>query len=186
MGATLELLRRHVGIWEGRYTHLDARSLAVLERQIFRIRVEVPASGNVSYRQTSHYWWPDGREQQLVYEGSMQGDTLHINSDRMSGTCHAISTGALYLEFGYSATPELRIAEMIQLSVDGRCRARTWHWLRSGELERITLVREQRRSDDPAHWPAQHQRPALDYDGAAGRSHCQLVRRDRAAYDRSR
>ena len=164
MTPTLSLLHRHRGIWEGRYTHLDARTLAVVEDQVFRIRVEVFEAGSPSYRQTSHYWWADGREQELVYDGIMQGDSLRIDTGRMWGECHAIAPDALYIEFGYSATPALRVAEMIQLSGDGRHRARTWHWLRSGQLERITLVREQRRSDDPAIWPLQHGRSPLPFD----------------------
>ncbi|MBK6596389.1 MAG: hypothetical protein IPG25_00090 [Proteobacteria bacterium] len=157
---TFRLLERHRGVWEGRYTHLDGRSYAVEEVQIFRIRVEVFADSDPTYRQTSHYWWADGREQELVYEGSLRGEQLVIDSERMWGECRAISADTLYMEYGYKATPALRIAEMIQLSEAGEQRARTWHWLRAGQLERITLVREYRVSDDPASWPLRQQRPA--------------------------
>ncbi len=162
--ATLALLARHRGIWEGHYNHLDAATLTLVEQQIFRIRVEVFTAGDPAFRQTSHYWWPDGHEQELTYEGSLRGEALHIDTGRMWGNARAIDADTLYLEFGYSDTPDQRIAEMIQLSADGMHRARTWHWLRSGKLERITLVREQRRSDDPAQWPALHQRPDLHFD----------------------
>ena len=164
MNNTFALMSRHRGIWEGCYTHLDAGSLKIVEQQLFRIRVELFAQGHPSYRQTSHYWWPDGREQELQYEGSMHGDTLQIDNGRIWGHCRAISVDTLYMEFGYTVTPEQRVAEMIQLSENGEHRARTWHWLRSGVLERITLVRETRRSHDPAHWPSQQPRPALSFD----------------------
>jgi hypothetical protein len=39
---------------------------------------------------------------------------------------------------------------MIQLSPDGKHRARTWHWFRDHQLWRITLVREHRVSKDVA------------------------------------
>ena len=164
MTETLILLSRHRGIWEGRYTHLDATTLTVVERQLFRIRVEVFPDGDPAYRQTSHYWWPEGREEELVYEGAMRDGALLIDTGRMWGAARAIAADTLYLEFGYSATPALRIAEMIQLSADGAHRARTWHWLRSGALERITLVREQRCSDDPAEWRTHQARPDLVFD----------------------
>lgn len=164
MNNTFALMSRHRGVWEGLYTHLDARSHAIVEQQIFRIRVELFAGDHQTYRQTSHYWWPDGREQELQYEGSMHGDALQIDTGRMWGHCRAISVDTLYMEFGYTATPDQRVAEMIQLSEDGVHRARTWHWLRGGALERITLVRESRRSHDPADWPRKHERPALSFD----------------------
>jgi hypothetical protein len=164
MHDTFGLMTRHRGIWEGLYTHLDANTHRIVEQQMFRIRAEYFTHHHPSYRQTSHYWWPDGREQELMYEGSMHGDALQIDNGRIWGHCRAISVDTLYMEFGYTATPDLRIAEMLQLSDDGKHRARTWHWLRSGVLERITLVREQHRSHDPADWPAIQTRPALAFD----------------------
>ncbi len=128
--------------------------------RFFRILVELFAGGAPAYRQTSHYWWADGREQEVVYDGDLHGETLRIDTGRIAGECRAITSDTLYMEFGYTATPELRIAELIQLSKDGHHRARTWHWLRRGRLERITLVREQRTSLDPADWPTVHARPA--------------------------
>jgi len=132
----------------------------VREVQIFRLRVELFPDTDPAYRQTSHYWWPDGREQEVIYEGTMRAESLVIDTERMTGECRAITRDTLYMEFGYRATPDLRIAEVIHLSGDDRQRARTWHWLRAGALERITLVREQRTSLDPAAWPATHYRPA--------------------------
>lgn len=164
MNDTLSLLSRHRGIWEGRYTHFDATTLTVIEQQIFSIRVEVFGDGQPSYRQTSRYWWPDGREQELQYEGSMHGDALQIDTGRMWGHCRAIGPDTLYMEFGYTATPERRVTETIHLSTNGEHRARTWHWLRSGELERITLVRELRHSHDSDDWPAQAVQPSLTFD----------------------
>jgi Lon protease-like protein len=158
MSATLELLRRHVGVWEGEYTHIAAADRRVLETQRFRIRVEVFDTGTTVYRQTSHYWWPDGREDELVYSGSLRAADDHVVFDdgRIRGECWAIEPDTLYLFFAYISAPAARIAEMIQLSPDGLQRARTWHWFNNHELQRITLVREQHVSLDPADWPAVH------------------------------
>lgn len=163
MSATLALMHRSAGIWEGEYTHIAPADRRVLELQRFRIRAEVFDSGPLNYRQTSHYWWPDGREEELQYTGVLRpsDDRMVFDTGRIRGECWAIEPGTLYLWFGYSATPDVRVTEMIQLSPDGEHRARTWHWFRAHVLERITLVRERRTSRDPADWPLVHRPPTL-------------------------
>jgi len=64
----------------------------------------------------------------------------------------AIEPQTLYMRFAYATDPASQVAEMIQLSPDGQHRARTWHWLRDGQLWRITLVRERRTSRDVSDW----------------------------------
>jgi hypothetical protein len=160
---TLDLLRRHVGIWEGDYTHLAAADRSVLDSQLFRIRVEVFDFSPVAYRQTSHYWERDGSERELVYVGALQDDRIVFDDGRIHGMCLAIDADALYMRFGYHSDPAVAICEMFQLSADGQHRARTWHWLRAGVLERLTLVRERRTSHSPDAWPAVHERPRLGF-----------------------
>jgi len=172
MSATLALLQRHVGIWEGLYTHVGAADWRTVGTQRFRIRVEAFDTGPVAYRQTSHYWFPDGREEELVYEGALRrtgdaggepardtADRIVFDNGRIRGECWAIEPLTLYLWFAYVERPEARIAEMIQLSPDGAHRARTWHWFRNDELQQLTLVRERRVSRDPADWPTVHTPP---------------------------
>lgn len=161
MSRTLELLRRHVGVWEGEYTHVAAADRRLLDVQIFRIRVEVFDFSPIAYRQTSRYWERDGRERELVYVGSLSGDRIVFDDGRIHGACWAIDDDALYMKFGYRSDPAIAICEMFQLSADGQHRARTWHWLRAGVLERLTLVRERRISRSPDAWPAVHARPSL-------------------------
>lgn len=146
MSRTLALLRRHAGVWEGEYTHLAASDWSVIATQRFRITVETFDSGPICYRQTSHYWHPDGREETLVYEGVLRAadDRVVFDNGRILGECWAIEADALYLQFGFTAAPGSSVAEMIQLSADGMQRARTWHWSRGGVLEQVTLVRERR------------------------------------------
>ncbi len=142
----MALLWRHAGVWEGEYTHLAASDWSVLGTQRFRITVETFESGPVSYRQTSQYWYPDGREETLVYEGVLRAadDRVVFDNGRIHGECWAIEPDTLTLRFGFAAAPESSVAEMIQLSADGVHRARTWHWFRHGVLEKLTLVRERR------------------------------------------
>jgi len=145
----LPLLARHAGVWEGEYTHL-APDHSVQDRYLFRILVEFPEAGDAHYRQTSHYWWHDGRTQQLVYEGWYRDGRVHFDTGRIRGACWAIDDLTLYITFGFHADPAGYVCEMIQLSPDGLDRARTWHWFREHRLWRITLVREHRIGQDAA------------------------------------
>lgn len=149
---TLELLARHVGIWEGKYTHIDPQDRSVQEELEFRIRVECPAPDGTAYRQTSRYRRAGGHEEELVYGGRAVGDRVVFDTGRIRGECWKIDADALYLWFAFAEAPSGRITEMIQLSQDGRHRARTWHWFQDEKLWRVTLVRETRVSLDPADW----------------------------------
>jgi hypothetical protein len=162
MSQTLALLRRHAGIWEGVYTHLAAPYWRLVGTQRFRIRAEVFDTGPVALRQTSHYWYPDGREEEVVYEAALrQGDDrLVFDTGRIRGECWAIEPSTLYMWYAYAGRPGTRICEMLQLSADGAHRGRTWHWFEDDVLRQLTLVHERHSSRDPADWPEVHQPPA--------------------------
>ena len=143
---TLALLRRHRGVWEGRYTHIAPPDWRVVATQDYRIEVETFDEGPVAYRQTSHYRFPDGRTETLRYEGALRAadDRIVFDDGRIRGECWAIEDGTLYMWFAYAAAPASRVTEMIQLSGDGLHRARTWHWFEHEVLVKLTLVQERR------------------------------------------
>lgn len=143
---TLALLRRHQGVWEGRYTHVVPPDWRVVATQDYRIEVETFDEGPVAYRQTSRYRHPDGRAETLRYEGALRAadDRIVFDDGRIRGECWAIEPGTLYMWFAYAAAPASRVTEMIQLSADGRHRARTWHWFEDEALVKLTLVDERR------------------------------------------
>ena len=142
---TRSLLERHAGVWVGRYRHVTP-ALEVIDAHDFRIRVELPNDDSCGYRQSSVYTWPDGRTQDLLFEADFEqgGERLSWDNGRIAGAMHAIDEETLYLNFVFADAPDQKVCEMIQLSACGRHRARTWHWLRAGELERLTLVNEVR------------------------------------------
>jgi predicted dehydrogenase len=144
----IPLLARHAGVWEGRYRHIDPDGREQ-ETCLFRIAVEFPDEG-AAYRQTSHYWWPDGRTDQLIFEAQYADGRLHWDSGRIRGSLWALDDMSFYLRFAFTEDPGSEVCEMIQLSADGEHRARTWHWFRGGRLWRITLVSERRVSLQPA------------------------------------
>lgn len=143
----IPLLAAHEGIWEGQYTHL-APDRSVQEQILFRILVEFPTDSTVAYRQTSHYWWADGRTQALMYEGQYRDGRVEFDTGRIAGACWAVDDRTLYIRFGFAGDPGGYVCEMIQLSPDGQHRARSWHWFRDHALWRTTLVRELRVSRD--------------------------------------
>jgi hypothetical protein len=139
----IPLLARNAGAWEGIYRHV-APDLTLLDRHRFRIEVELPENESFHYRQTSHYWWDDGRSQNFVFEAKCRNARLEWDTGRIKGELAQLDDMTLYLRFGFRAQPEIEVFEMIQLSPDGRDRARSWHWLRAGKLYQLTLVEEQR------------------------------------------
>jgi hypothetical protein len=145
IGERLPLLARHEGVWVGTYTFVTP-SLEVLDRYDFRIRASFPedGQGRRTYRQESDYRWSDGRTQSLAFEGALQDDAIVFDNGRIAGRMWALDERTLYLTFRYASEPEVEVCEMLQLSADGRSRARTWHWFRNERLFQLTLVDERR------------------------------------------
>lgn len=158
-------LTRHAGVWEGEYSHVGT-DFALQDRHLFRIKVEFPDHGDAHYRQTSHYWWADGRTEQRVFEAGWNAaeNALTWDNGRIHGRMWRIDATTNYLSFGFHAEPGSRVCEMIQLGDDGR-RVRTWHWFRENSPWRITLVREHRVSTDPAAFDTMRDAPAWPPSG---------------------
>jgi hypothetical protein len=153
----MPLLHRHGGWWEGEYVHLTP-AREVEDRYLFRIHAEFPPDGVPAYRQTSHYWWPDGRETHLEYEAAYEDGRVVFDDGRIHGALWPVDDVTLYMRFGYHGNPESYICEMLQLSPDGH-RARTWHWFTAHRLSRITLVDERRAARPPDPWTRPPSRP---------------------------
>ena len=141
----MPLLARHEGTWRGVYRHV-APDLSPIDTHDFRIVVELPDEPGCAYRQTSHYWWPDGRTEDRVFEARFDAGRCRLAWDngRIAGELWELDDVSLYLSFRFAAPDPMRVCEMIQLSRSGRHRARTWHWFRDDRLCRLTLVDERR------------------------------------------
>lgn len=159
----LPLLTRHSGVWEGEYHHVGP-DFALQDRHAFRIKVEFPVHGPVHYRQTSHYWWHDGRTEQRCFDAAWDAGSARLAWDdgRIRGAMWQVDEVTLYLRFAFLAEPHSYVCEMIQLAADGVHRARTWHWFREGRPWRLTLVRERRVSADPDEFERRHGAPSLE------------------------
>ncbi len=94
----------------------------------------------------AHGYPAPSRVERIGQRGPLRAsdDRLAFDNGRILGECCAIAPDTLSLWFGFAAIRDSSVTEMMQLSADGGHRARTWHWLRDGVLEKVTLVREQR------------------------------------------
>jgi len=147
--AEIPLLARHAGTWSGVYSHVRP-DLSVVDRHRFTISVELPQDEAFHYRQTSRYWWEDGRTRDVVFDARCENGRLVWDNGRIRGALWQLDDATLYLWFGFHDDPDVVIYEMMQLSPDGQARARTWHWLRHHRLFQITLVDEAREGDAPS------------------------------------
>ena len=141
----MPLLAKHEGVWRGTYRHIRP-DLSLVDQHEFRIKAELPVDGSCAYRQTSHYWWDDGRTEDRVFEAQFDADQQCIvwDNGRISGHLRELDDFSLYLTFTFSGDLDTTVCEMIQLSPCGQNRARTWHWFTDHVLTQITLVNEHR------------------------------------------
>ena len=141
----MPLLARHEGIWIGTYRFVTPQ-LALLDEYNFRIHVSFPddGKGGITYRQESYYTWPDGREQELMFEAEYDGNGQVTFAGQISGRMWELDERTIYLNFWFEDQPEIDVCEMIQLAENNNDRARTWHWFKGGKLFQLTLVDERR------------------------------------------
>lgn len=139
----LPLLAMGEGVWAGRYRFIKP-DLTLIDAYEFRIEVDFPEDdlGGVTYRQSSAYRWDDGAAREVMFEGRLAGDRLIFDNGRIAGQLWEVDEATIYLRFRFSDMPGVEVFEMIQPLPGGDTRARTWHWLRHGELYQITLVEE--------------------------------------------
>lgn len=144
----LPLIALNEGRWEGTYRFVRPNG-ELVDRYDFVIDVSLSRDNARAYCQDSHYTWPDGRKQSLLFEAAYSDRQLTWDSGRIHGRLWEISDDTIYLTFGFNDAPHLRCHEMIQVSADGRQRGRTWLWYDGDELTQYTLIEECRADDGP-------------------------------------
>ena len=135
------------GRWDGTYRFVRPDG-SLVERYDFKIRVALSRDNQRAYRQDSHYTYPDGSRQAIVFEAAYRDRRMVWDSERIFGQLWEISEDTIYLVFGFHALPDTVCHEMIQTRPDGRARGRTWLWYVGGRLDRYTLIDERRVADD--------------------------------------
>jgi hypothetical protein len=141
----MSVCRPHIGLWRGLYRHFDTAG-AEVDCHASEIVNAFPPSGAHAYVQTSRFFWTDGRSEEHVFPGTLQGNRLIWNTERLSGAAFtsAEAPEALFLKFSRVDLPGIDILEMIELDAEAGVRMRSWQWRKHGLPFRRTLVDERR------------------------------------------
>ncbi len=147
----MPLLARHEGVWDGVYTYYNAAGEKVDEHKS-RLFCRFPDDGPYPYHQTNHYTWPDGRTEVRDFPAEYRDKRVWWDNDLIKGWAAEVpldfENRTVMLYWQRQGDPSLYLYEMIQISDDGNSRCRTWHWIRSGQLETRTAIQETRVSHD--------------------------------------
>ncbi len=140
----LKVFPRHVGVWEGTYTRLDAAG-AVLDRHASRL-VQTLEDG-YKWTQKNTYVWPDGRTATFVFPGEFTPDgRLIFDTPRIRGYAWETGEDNAVLTWEYVDEPGTRLWELISLTEPGH-RVRTWQHTRNGQFEGLTVIEERKIAD---------------------------------------
>lgn len=141
----MPLLARHEGVWDGRYQYYNAAGEKVDDHSS-RLLCRFPDSGPHAYHQTNFYTWDDGRTEVRDFPADYRDGRVWWDNDLIKGWAAEVPLDeynrTVMLYWQRQGDPSLYLYEMIQLADDGQSRCRTWHWIRSGQLETRTAIQE--------------------------------------------
>jgi hypothetical protein len=146
LAAAMPAIMRHEGTWEGIYRRIDLDG-AIVDRHRARIICTFPESGPYAYIQYNEFTWDDGRTQRAELPGILRDGKIWWDLPTFSGYAWETLDGVLLLHLTRKDEPGATFIEAIVLAPDGRSRARTWHWFKSGRLYQRTLCDEARLPD---------------------------------------
>jgi hypothetical protein len=139
----MSVLVRHEGDWIGTYTLVDLQG-NILDRYQSHLTCEFPSDGAFSYYQTNRYTWPDGKKEEHKFPGIYRDKVLWFDTERIDGKAWEADDATIILYFSYKGMPGSYLYEMIQISPCNNYRARTWHWFKDNQIDRRTLIQEER------------------------------------------
>jgi hypothetical protein len=140
----LPLLARHEGVWEGTYRYFDLHGRQT-DEHASRLLCRFPDAGQ-PYHQTNYYRWADGRREVRDFPAAVKDGRLWWDNEFIVGWACDVSLDDIkrttMLYWTRTGEPDLYLYEMIQLSDDGKARARVWQWFKADRLFQRTLVDE--------------------------------------------
>lgn len=139
----MPVLARHEGDWVGTYTLIDTNG-TILDKHDSHLTCQFPEDGPYSYYQINRYQWLDGKREEHQFPGMYRDKKLWFDMERIQGYAWEADDSTILLWFTYKTTPEMYLYEMIQISPCGNYRARTWHWFKTHQIFRRTLIQEER------------------------------------------
>ncbi len=146
----MPLLARHEGVWEGTYRYYNTAGQQT-DEHASRLLCRFPDRGH-AYHQTNLYRWADGRREVRDFPATVENGRLRWDNEFIQGWACDVPLDDLkrttMLYWIRTGEPDLYLYEMIQLSDDGKARARVWQWFKADRLFQRTLVDERFVSPD--------------------------------------
>ncbi|MFC6154903.1 DUF3598 family protein [Nocardioides yefusunii] len=142
---TFPILNKHIGEWEGEYVHLDPDGNEI-DRHASHLKMWAPTDGSADIKQINTYTWADGRQHAFEFPGTLDGEKVRFDDDRIAGYMYQTDERTIMLTWTYKELLKEGnyLYELIQLSSDGQQKVRTWHWMEDDRLVKRTVIREKK------------------------------------------
>ncbi len=144
----MPMLARNEGVWEGYYRLYNADGEKIDQH---KARLVCRIYDDKDYHQTNLYRWEDGKKETRDFPADIRDGRLYFDTD-IDGWAAPVDLDAygrtMMLNWTRKNEPDLYLYEMIQLSDDGKSRARIWQWFKNDRLFQRTLIDEVKISDD--------------------------------------
>lgn len=137
--ADFPVFERHMGVWEGTYTLLDAEGEVIYRH---KSRLEIQHKGS-EYFQRNIYTWPDGKVETYEFAGEFREGRLWLDVPRLRGSAVEVGDNDIVLTWVYKDSPTQQMAELIHLYDDTR-RCRTWQFIENGKITRVMVINEEK------------------------------------------
>ena len=151
----MPLLARNEGVWEGWYRYYDTATGKLTDQHRSRLICRL-GDDVADYHQTNYYYWEDGRLEVREFPAWYENGRIHWDNDLIKGWAAAMQPAdynrSTCLNWTRTNAPGLYLYEMIQLSDDGKNRARTWQWFKDGKCFQRTLIDEVFITPDWRNW----------------------------------
>lgn len=149
---SLRLFPKHLGVWEGTYTRI-APDGTLIDR--FNSRLTIRMEGERGYHQVNEYTWADGHYECHDFGVSQFDENWQLQFDNPRIKGHAWETqNSVNLIWSYKDRPGSMLYEMIDLIGEKEeVRIRTWKWSYHDQFEGLTMIHENKVSNDPNRNP---------------------------------
>ena len=152
----MPLLVQNGGVWDGVYRHYSAVTGKLVDEHLSRLICRITEGEANDYHQTNYYYWEDGRLEVREVPAWYDNGRIHWDNDLIKGWAAAMQPDdynrSTCLNWTRTNEPGLYLYEMIQLSDDGKNRARTWQWFKDGKCFQRTLIDEVFITPDWRNW----------------------------------
>ena len=151
----MPLLARNEVVWEGWYRYYDTATGKLTDQHRSRLICRL-GDDVADYHQTNYYYWEDGRLEVREFPAWYENGRIHWDNDLIKGWAAAMQPDdynrSTCLNWTRTNEPGLYLYEMIQLTDDGKNRARTWQWFKDGKCFQRTLIDEVFITPDWRNW----------------------------------